>query len=318
MRRRTYTSDDVRAVARRWRTWGRWGPDDDRGHANHITAEVVRAAGQLARRGRVFSLAIPFDRNGPQTGRGPRMNPQHVMLRHGGDILAAGETGRAGMRSTDDAVTMALQAGTQWDAFSHVFFDGQTYNGRGPESVTSAGASHNSVTAFTDSLVTRGVLLDLPRHLGRPHLEPGEAVQDDDLAACAEAVGIEVRPGDVVLVRTGHLARRRAESAWGDYVGGPAPGLGLSACDWLCPRGVAAVASDTWGLEVLPSECPDVGHPVHVVLLVNAGVLIGEIWDLDALAEDCAADGVYEFLLVAPPLPFTGAVGSPLNPIAIK
>lgn len=316
--RRRYTEDDVRATAARWRTWGRWGADDDRGAAHHITADVVRAAGELVRTGRVFSLAIPLDRDGPQSGRGVRVNPQHLMLRHGGDLLADWDNARHGMRSTDDAVYMALQAGTQWDAFCHVFFDGRTYNGHGPESVTSAGARRNSITAFADSLTTRGVLLDFPRFAGRPYLEPGEAIQDTDIAACAAAEGVAIRAGDIVLVRTGHLARRRAEPAWGDYVAGPAPGLGLSACDHLCPRGVAGVASDTWGLEVLPAESAGIDHPVHVVLLVNAGVLIGEMWDLDVLAEDCARDGVYEFLLVAPPLPITGAVGSPLNPIAVK
>ncbi|BCB89835.1 cyclase family protein [Phytohabitans suffuscus] len=316
--RREYTADEVHRTALRHRTWGRWGPDDELGHANHLTADRVRAAAGLIRRGATFSLAIPMDRDGPQGGRKARVNPQHVMFRHGGDLLADWENAGRGMQSTDDAVYMALQSATQWDAFCHVFYDGRTYNDRGPETVTSAGALRNSITAMADRLVGRGVLLDLARFHGRPYLDPGEAIQAEDLAACAAAAGVEVGQGDIVLVRTGHLARRRAQEAWGDFVAGPAPGLGLSACDFLCPRGVAAVATDTWGVEVIPFESADVRHPVHVVLLVNAGVLIGEIWDLDALAADCAADGVYEFFLTAPPLTITGAVGSPLNPIAVK
>lgn len=316
--RRTYSADDVRRLALEHRTWGLWGPDDELGAANWITDETVRKAATLVRRGTAFSLAIPMDRSGPQSGRGTRVNPQHVMLRHGGDMLADGESALHGMRSTDDAVYMPLQSSTQWDALCHVFFDGRAYNDRGPESVTSAGAQFNSITTIADRAVGRGVLLDLPRWLGVPWLDPGDAVQDTDIEQCLAAQGLDIGSGDLVLVRTGHLARRRDEPAWGDYVAGSAPGIAVSAATWLADRQVAAVASDTWGTEVLPSECPDISHPVHVLLMVNVGIRIGEIWDLEALAADCAADEVYEFLLVAQPLTITGSVGSPLNPIAVK
>jgi len=319
--RRAYTTADVEAMAERYRTWGKWGPDDERGSTNYITPERVRAAAALVRSGEVFSLAAPFDRTGPNRGRSgsARVNPQHVMYKHGGDMLADWENARHGMQSTDDGIYMPLQAGTQWDAFCHVFYEGQTYNGHGPQSVTSAGAHHNSITAVSETTTGRGVLLDFPRFYDVPWLEPEQAVQDVDVAACAQEQGVEIGEGDIVLVRTGHMARRRQEEFWGDYVAGPAPGLGLSACDYLLPRHVAAVASDTWGLEVVPCESlPHVRFGMHVVMLVNAGVLIGEIWDLEALAAACAADGRYEFFLSAQPLPVTGAVGSPLNPVAIK
>ena len=92
----------------------------------------------------------------------------------------------------------------------------------------------------------------------------------------------------------------------------------MSAADFFCPRNVAAAITDTWGTERLPNETPDCFQPLHIIMLVNAGIHLGEMWDLDALAEDCAADGVYEFQLVAPPLTITGSVGSPVNPQAIK
>jgi kynurenine formamidase len=278
----------------------------------------VRHAATLVRRGAVFSLAIPMDRNGPQSGRTARVNPQHVMLKHGGDMLADGDAALVGMRSTDDAVYMPLQSSTQWDALGHIFFDGRAYNDRGPESVTSAGADFNSITTIADRAVGRGVLLDFPRLLGVPWLEPGDAIQDTDIDRCLAGQGVDIGEGDVVLVRTGHLARRREEPAWGDYVAGSAPGLGVSGATWLARRRIAAVAADTWGTEVLPSECAEISHPVHVVLMVNAGIRIGEIWDLEELAADCAADGVFEFLLSAAPLTITGSVGSPINPIAVK
>jgi kynurenine formamidase len=83
-------------------------------------------------------------------------------------------------------------------------------------------------------------------------------------------------------------------------------------------RQLAAVATDTWGMEVRPNEIPNAYQPLHQVFIPSMGLLVGEIFDLEALAEDCAKDGVYEFMFVAPPIPITGAVGSPVNPFAIK
>jgi kynurenine formamidase len=219
----------------------------------------------------------------------------------------------------DDAVYMPLQAATQWDSLCHCFFDGTGYNGHGVETVTaSGGATRNSITNFVDRSVGRGVLLDIARYKGRSWLDPGEAIQAEDLEACAVAQGVSVGEGDFVLIRTGQLAQVRSQGAWGDYAGGPAPGLGVSAADFLCPRGITAVATDTWGAEVRPYETTDMMAPLHVILLVNAGIYIGEMWDLETLAEDCAADGVYEFLLTAQPLTISGSVASPVTPMAIK
>ncbi|HWH96736.1 MAG TPA: cyclase family protein, partial [Pseudolysinimonas sp.] len=219
---------------------------------------------------------------------------------------------------TDDAVYMPLQASTQWDALCHIVYRGRAYNDRSAGTVTSQGAERNSITNLRDRAVGRGVLLDIPRMLGREWLDPGEAIQSEHLAACADWAGVDVREGDFLLVRTGQIAERRSSGSWGDYAGGPAPGLGVGAAEFVCERGVVAVATDTWGIEVIPYETAELRAPLHVILLVHAGIYIGEMWDLEALAADCAADGRWEFLLSAPPLTITGAVGSPLNPIAIK
>lgn len=316
--RRSYTATQFAEAVLRHRSWGRWGADDELGAGNYVTPDTIRHAAGLVRSGRAFSLAIPLDRFGPQPAGRVRVNPQHVMLRHGGDILADWDLAKDDVRSTDDAIYMPLQSGAQWDAFCHIFHEGKTYNGRGPETVTSDGALYNSITTMKDRAVGRGVLLDIPRYLGVDWLEPRHAIQDTELEGCAAAQGVDILPGDFLLVRTGHMHRRQLAGEWGDFVAGPAPGLGLSAGDFLCPRGVTAVATDTWGLEVQPGETDGVRHPLHVCLLVNAGVYIGEMWDLEALADACAEDESYEFLLVAAPLTVTGAVGSPLNPIAIK
>ena len=314
--RQSWQKDEVLALAERYRTWGQWGPEDELGAANYVTAEKIARAATLVRTGKVHSLSIPFDRSGPQHGKNTRRtNPQHVMLRSGSDIAAECIHG---MCATDDAVYMPLQAATQWDALCHVFYDGKTYNDRGPESVTSTGANRNSITNIRDRAVGRGVLLDIARMKGKECLDPGEAIQDEDLEQCARMQGVEVGEGDFLLVRTGHLEARRKAGVWGDYAAGPSPGLGISAANFLCGRRVTAIATDTWGMEVLPYESLDVRCPLHVILLVNAGIYIGEIWDMEALASDCASDGIYEFFLSAQPLTITGSVGSPINPIAIK
>lgn len=135
--------------------------------------------------------------------------------------------------------------------------------------------------------------------------------------AAAEAHAVTVGRGDIVLVRTGQLARVRRDG-WGDYAYGAAPGLSFTTAPWLHGSEIAAIATDTWGFEVRPNEFDHAFQPLHQVVIPHIGLLIGEMWDLEALAEDCAADGVHEFWLTAAPLPITGAVGSPVNPIAVK
>jgi kynurenine formamidase len=313
------TIETVRELARKHRNWGRWGEADELGTMNLVTPEKIAEAARLVRDGKVFPLALPLDSNGPQNGAFGRVNPIHLMLQDGGDIVAGAQDHLAALRYTDDAVFMPLQCATQWDALAHIFFDGKMYNGRDPSEVTSTGARTNSITAITGRAVGRGVLLDVARHLGKAWLEVGERIEGDDLDACAQAQGVEVQQGDFVLVRTGGISRARHQGHWDDaYTGGDAPGLALSCADYLCSRDIAAICTDTWGVDARPNETVDVFQPLHAIMLVNAGIHFGEMWDLDSLAEDCVNDRRYEFMVVAPPLTITGAVGSPVTPLAIK
>jgi len=308
----------VRELAAKYRNWGKWGANDELGTLNYISPEKIVRAAALVRRGAIFSLAIPFDSAGPQTGLGGRINPIHYMLQDGGDVASGAQDFIPALRYCDDAVTMPLQCATQWDALSHIYFDGKMYNDRGPELVNSNGARANSIDKLKAKIVSRGVLLDIPRRRGRTWLEPGEAIYPDDLDGAAADAGVTIERGDIVLIRTGQMAQVRAAGSWGAYAGGPAPGLSLTVADWLARTEIAGYATDTWGTEVIPNETPDVFQPLHCVAIVNMGMLVGEIFNLEELATDCAGDGVYEFLFVAPPLPITGAVGSPINPQAIK
>ena len=318
------TIETVRGMVKSYSNWGRWGEDDQVGTLNLITPEKIVQGAGLARKGRVFSLSIPLDEEGPQTGGFARFNPIHLMIRDGNDAIANTTPrdfygGRdAHFRGTDDLVIMPLQCGTQWDGLSHVVFEDHIYNGFHASWVSSRGALRADIAQISDRVVGRGVLLDVARARGVEWLEPGTAIGAADLEACVRREGTEVGEGDIVLVRTGQMGQVKREGRWGQYAGGAAPGLGLTSVPWIHERGVAALATDTWGAEVLPNETPDVFQPLHVVLIAAMGLTVGEIFDLEALADDCAQDGVYEFFFCAPPLRITRAVGSPINPIAVK
>ena len=295
--------------------WGAWGEDDQLGAMNLVGPEQVRAAATLIRDGKVISLTLPYDQKGPQPG-GIRDNPRLVTTATGTDVLAGAQASfPGGFGYSDDMVIMGTQCGTQWDSLAHIFRNGQMWNGYSAGEHTSGGTARNGIQHWVDRFVLRAVLVDVPAHHGVDSLEDGYPITVDDLEQTLNAQGAAVRPGDALLVRTGQMTARRGN--WGTYAGGDAPGLSLHTAPWLHDKQIAAVATDTWGMEVRPNEI-DVFQPLHLVALVHMGIAIGEIFDLDALAADCAADGRYEFMLAATPLNITGAVGSPVGAVAVK
>jgi kynurenine formamidase len=219
-------------------------------------------------------------------------------------------------RFNDDMVIMPLQAATQWDALSHVYYEEQLYNGFPADSVTSFGALHCGIDKVDGKGITsRGVLLDVVRHRGvETFLELGNPITPAELDDVARAQGVTVGPGDIVLVRTGWWARF-LETGNGSE---PGSGLDWQCASWLHDHDVAAVAADNLMVEDPISGVKGTLLPMHMLCLRDMGLMLGEYWDLTALAADCAADGVYEFQLIASPLRIVGAVGSPVNPIAIK
>jgi len=308
----------LRATAERCKNWGRWGPDDEAGTLNFITAQEIVGAGRLIRSGKAFSLGLNFDRNGPQRGLwGNRFNPIHTMLATGTDAVS-GNQDASGLRYADDMVSLPLQCGTQWDALGHIFYDDKMWNGYDARLVDCNGAQKNGIHKVKDRMAGRGVLLDVARHLGIEYLEDGMAITNDDLDATARAQGVEIRRGDFVIVRTGQMEDRLARGEWGGYAGGDAPGLAFETCEWIYEKEIAAICTDTWGCEVRPNETDDASQPWHWVVIPMIGITMGEIFYLKDLAADCAGDRVYEFFFCAPPLPITRAVGSPINPMAIK
>src|SRR4051794_36015402 len=325
---------DFRRVADDVRNWGRWGDADELGTLNLITAEKVQQAAGLVRHGKVFPLGVDFGSSGPQGAFQYRQNPTHVMTVDGGDAATLLEFGptwlknpiarqlsgysEAGpMRFNDDLIIMPLQAATQWDALAHVYYEDKLYNGFPATSVTSLGAFHCGIDKVdVKGITSRGVLLDIVRLRGAETYcdDVGAPITPAELDEAARSQGVTVTPGDIVLVRTGWWARFLQT---GD---GAEPGAGLdwTCASWLHDHQVAAVAADNLMVENPLSGVDGTILPMHMLCLRDMGLMLGEYWDLTALAQDCAADGSYEFQLVAPPLRVTGAVGSPVNPIAIK
>lgn len=311
--------NDVKSLGQKLSNWGRWGAEDELGTVNFITPEKIADSGKLIRKGRVFSLSLPFDNQGPQSGLRGRVNPIHLMTTTGADAMVGISKWLGSFRACDDYIIMPLQCATHWDSLAHVFYDGQMWNGHSASSVSAMhGAQKNSIAKLKNHIVSRGILLDIPRYKDIPELEPSYAITVDDLEGAAAKAGVSPETGDVLIVRTGFMTKFFLSKNWEGYVSGPCPGLALETAPWLREKHVAAVASDNIGIEILPSQVSDTWAPWHMVVLRDMGMTLGEMFYLDELAEDCAADGVYEFQFVGQPLPFTNAVGSPVNPLAIK
>jgi kynurenine formamidase len=309
----------VYEAAKKLSNWGRWGNDDQIGTLNFVTPADIVAAARLVKKGKVFALGIPLDRNGPQTGLfGGRWNPIHTMLATGTDAVAGRQDATVGLRYADDALNMPIQSATHWDSLGHIFLDDKMYNGFDARLVDSGGLGKLGIEHSRDKMIGRGVLLDVARFKGVDYLEDGYGISNADLDACAKAHGVEVRRGDFVIVRTGQMEKCLAAKQWGGYAGGNAPGVKFENCYWCYEKEIAAICSDTWGVEVRPNETTEVNQPWHWVVIPAMGLTMGEMFYLKELAADCAADGVYEFFFCGPPLVITGGTGSPINPQAIK
>lgn len=313
--------DTVRHMFAIYSNWGRWGPEDQRGTLNHLTVDARVQAAQLVRTGEVFSLSLPLDGDGPQHATSGRFNPIHLMTVTGRDFTSPGsaerDADRRYLQNSDDVIIMPTQTGTQWDGLAHVFFEQQMYNGFSAAQVSSDGARRNAITGAAAEMVGRGILVDLVAANGGRPLDAGVPVTDRDLRAWYDRVGLEARPGDFVLIRTGAILRARERGTWDDYAGGSAPGLGLESVDWLARHEVTAVATDTWDVEVRPSQTPDVAQPMHILLIVGMGMWVGEMFDLEQLAQVCAERESYEFFFTAPPLVISKGIGSPINPMVV-
>lgn len=300
----------LRDLAARVSNWGRWGPDDERGTLNLIDEAAVQRGLAAVRAGHVVSLAIPFDDDGPQWGGVPgRDNPHRTML-----MVNTSFTGDPGdFTTSDDRVEMGVQAATHWDSLAHVGYDGLLYNGVPAGAVDSTGASKLGIENV-GPVVSRGVLVDIAALKGVDAFDQAYAITGSDLDEACAAGGVVVEPGDVLLVRTGQMAHLPRDK---ERYSHPSPGLSTQSIEWLHAHDVAAVATDTLVFEVFPCEDRKVMLPVHMIHLRDMGLLQGQNFALDGLAELCAERAQWTFLFAANPLPLTGGLGGPVAPVAI-
>jgi kynurenine formamidase len=308
----------IAEASEKLKNWDRWGKDDQIGTLNHIQPEDIVKAAALIKTGKVFGLGIPLDRKGPQSGLfGMRWNPIHTMLATGTDAVAGRQDATVNLRYADDAINMPVQAATHWDSLGHVFYQESMYNGHDAREVDCNGLGKLGIEHARDKMVGRGVLLDVARFRNMDFLPDGYGISNAELDDCAKAQGVTIGRGDFVIIRTGQL-EKCLKTGWGTFAGGDAPGVKFENCYWCQDKQIAAICSDTWGVEVRPNEGPEANQPWHWVVIPAMGLTMGEMFYVKELAEDCAADRVYEFFFCGPPLVITGGTGSPINPQAIK
>jgi kynurenine formamidase len=290
--------------------WGRWGAGDERGTLNLLTDETVLNATRVCKTGKVYRLGLPIQREGVPIFA-YRGAPQRLTLTSQTDTMLAAYGAEEGVGANEDVLVMASHSITHMDALCHVFADRKHYNGFSCDSFESyAGAPHCGIDK-TNGFAGRAVLLDLPGHLGVDWLTPGQPIGSDDLEACRAAQGTEVRPGDILLVRTGWLDLF-ATLEVGQEPPYEQPGLNLDSVAFVRDNDFSAVGADNAAIECIPFD-ENRFLSVHIELLVKLGVTLLEHLNLKGLA----ADRCYESLLCVSPLPVTGATGSPINPIAI-
>ncbi|MCW2616693.1 MAG: hypothetical protein JWN08_3687 [Frankiales bacterium] len=300
--------------------WGKWGPDDEVGSLNYLGPEQVLAAAQLVTSGKTFTLQrLIGDPKGDPVwpGRTPAERTQILdeSTWDGDDAPAY----PGGLHYADDKINAFLQGSTLYDGLGHVWYGGQFWNGYDART-TVGGLERASVEPIAQrGVVGRGVLLDMARFRGKDNLAAAETFTHEDLLACAEAQGTTIRPRDILVVRTNFLKLffDLGEAFYEDFC---EPGLVYSPelVQWFQDMEIPNLVTDTIANEVTFDPNNGVALVLHNALMRNLGVTLTEIADLEALAQDCADDGKYDFLYVAAPLKVAKGSGSPVNPVAIK
>lgn len=286
-----------------------WGAEDERGSANRITPQKVLEAAKLIEQGHIYELGRVYEDGMPLfPGR-------HYSLTIPGSPTG-GPLGKNNVVYHDEIVSGQIgQIGTQFDGLGHIGtrINGQDmfYNGfKRSDFGTAAGLNKLGVEKV-GAFVTRGVLIDIAAYKGVERLPVGTVITSSDLQSALEKQSISLSEGDVVLIHTGHGLLWMVDN---DEYNRGAPGIGLEAALWLAEKKVVMTGADTWPVEVIPSEDPDLAFPVHQELIARRGIYNIENLNLSELA----ADKVYEFAFMFAPAKFKGATGSPGNPIAIK
>jgi len=285
--------------------WGRWGDDDALGTLNLVDDDARRRGLGAAVAMTTIACGRPIRR-----GVGTTQPTLRFVTRSGT------EAPERGMGFADDWWGMGIHGFdlTHLDAPSHLFWNGHMYNGRrSTEVTTNGGAGFGDVTA-AQGIATRGVLLDLPRARGVRQLDSGTAIGPGELDSCAVSAGVDIGPGDALIVRTGRDAGGAGTAQ--ELMGAGTPGLHAACLPWLRERGVALLVSDV-ASDVMPSGYRGISMPIHAIGITAMGLwLLDNAW-LEDLADACEAANRHAFLFVVSPLALVGGTGSPVNPLAV-
>lgn len=290
-----------------------FGPDDEIGMLN-LLDDISPADVMKGIDGRTFDLAVDFFVGMPSwTAFGDP--PFQMWMTHTpngnviDDIVGVGEQENELVSYSSDSISMYSHTGTHVDALNHFGYNHEIWNGyREDKWLASRGWQKAGVDKHPP-VITRGVLIDVAKNEGVDILPPGFVVGPDELERAIAKQGVEVRPGDVVLVRTGRM------QLWPDpdeYIPDE-PGLDRAGAEYLSKLGAVMIGGDTAALEVRPSQDPENFHDVHTYLLAEAGVPILEIADL----EEIAANEIYHFAFIGTALKIRGATGAPMRPVVL-
>jgi len=300
--------------------WGKWGPDDEVGALNYLTAEEVMWGVAHIKQGSVFTLQrLIGDPKGDPVWPGRTPAERTQILDEATWDSADAPQFPGGLHYADDKISAFLQGSTQYDALGHVWYGGKIWNGYDART-TIGGLDRASVQPIAErGIVGRGVLLDMARHRGKDTMDTAETFTHTDLLECAAAQGVTITPRDVLIIRTNYL-QQFFEKGDAFYEGFCEPGLTYSPelVRWFQDMEIPNLVTDTIANEVTTDPVSGVALPLHCALMRNLGVTLTEICDLERLAESCAQDKQYAFLYVAAPLKVAKGSGSPVNPVVIK
>jgi len=292
-----------------------WGPDDEIGRLNWITAETNRAILEHLDASHIFDLNVEYFVGMPSwVAAGDP--PYGIWMTHtpqgsvNDNLSGVGSEVHEKYSYCGDSIHLYTHCGTHIDTLNHLGFYGRFWNGWTADNDLGSRIWNKGGLENYPPVIARGVLFDVAGAHGVDSLPDSYAVTPQDLQDAAKKEGVEFRRGDVALVRTGRM------KAWPDFHGylDRTPGISLDSAKWLCEEaGAMCIAGDTIGLEVLPSEEPNVFLPVHCYMFATAGAQIIEVVDM----EEIAAEQQYEFAFLGFPMKLRGATGAPMPSYAV-
>jgi kynurenine formamidase len=302
------TTSELDKMFEELKNWGRWGADDQRGALNHLTDEHRRKAAELVVSGESISLAHDL-------GIEPLAENPHPVCHH---MLASSDardsSGIPGYEAARDHLALDVHGlhTTHVDALSHIFVRGEMFGGRPASEVRSDGARSNTVMSMAEGVVGRGVLLDVPRAIGREFLDAGEVVTVADLQEAETAQDVQVGAGDVLLIALGREAMRASKKVFDGFAG-----LHPECLPWLQEREVAVLGSDGISDPMPFLGTPQWPFPVHQIGITAMGLHLIDNVALARLGRRCASASRWEFLFFMSPLRITRGTGCPVNPVGV-